>query len=128
MRRSLPQPALCRRKFDPVTTHTKKSFAAAVAAYCVSLGAQADCVLPPTPSKIPDGKTASAQEMIAAMQTLKEYTADVETYLRCIDFEAKKNNMTNQDQVKLHNDAVDQLTKVAGKFNEQVRAFKSKRN
>jgi hypothetical protein len=104
----------------------KRLLAAAAVAYCVSLAAHADCVLPPAPSKVPDGKTASEQEMVTAMQTLKEYNGDVETYLKCIDFEAKQNRMSGGDQEKLHNAAVDTLTKVASKFNEQVRTFKSK--
>ena len=108
--------------------NTKKILGVAVTACCVSLMVHAECVMPPAPSKVPDGRTASKQEMVAAMQTLKEYSADVETYLRCIDFEAKQDHMPSSDQVKLHNAAVDQLTKVTGKFNEQVRAFKSKSN
>jgi hypothetical protein len=44
----------------------------------------------PGPSKIPDGKTASKAEMVTAMQTLKEYTGDVETYLKCLEFERKQ--------------------------------------
>lgn len=106
--------------------NTKRMLAAAAAAYCVSLAAHADCVLPPAPSKVPDGKTASEQEMVTAMQTLKEYNGDVETYLKCIDFEAKQNRLTGGDQEKLHNAAVDALQKIATKFNEQVRTFKSK--
>ena len=37
----------------------KWMLAAAAAACCFSLAAQADCVLPPAPSKIPDGNTAT---------------------------------------------------------------------
>ena len=57
----------------------KRILLAAVLAYAASLPAHADCVLPPAPSKIPDGTTASQQEMLTAMQTLKEYNGDVET-------------------------------------------------
>jgi len=45
----------------------KRILAALVAACCVSLAAHADCVLPPPPSKIPDGKTASKEEMSTAL-------------------------------------------------------------
>jgi hypothetical protein len=104
-----------------------KRFVAALAVACsASLVAHADCVLPPAPSKIPDGKTASEQEMVTAMQTLKEYNADVDTYLKCLDFEAKQNRLSANEQEKMHNAAVDMLQKVASKFNEQVRTFKSK--
>jgi len=105
----------------------KWMLAAAAAACCFSLAAQADCVLPPAPSKIPDGSTASEQEMITAMQTLKEYNADVDTYLKCLQFETKQNRLSAGDQEKMHNTAVDTLQKVAAKFNEQVRTFKSKK-
>jgi hypothetical protein len=100
--------------------------AALALGFAVSFTAHADCVLPPAPSKIPDGKTASEQEMITAMQTLKEYNGDVDTYLKCLEFETKQNRLSAGDQAKMHNEAVDTLTKVAGKFNEQVRTFKSK--
>ncbi len=104
----------------------QRMLAALAIAYSVSLAAHADCVLPPAPSKIPDGKTASEQEMVTAMQTLKEYNGDVDTYLKCLEFEAKQNRLSAGDQEKMHNLAVDTLTKVASKFNEQVRTFKSK--
>ena len=105
----------------------KWMLAAAAAACCFSLAAQADCVLPPAPSKIPDGNSASEQEMITAMQTLKEYNADVDTYLKCLDFETKQNRLSAGDQEKMHNTAVDTMQKVASKFNEQVRTFKAKK-
>jgi predicted transglutaminase-like cysteine proteinase len=97
------------------------------AACVVSLQAHADqCRLPPAPSKIPDGNTASQQEMITAMETIKQYSNDVQTYLKCLDFETRQNQLSPGDQTSLHNAAVDQLTRVADQFNEQVRTFKSK--
>jgi hypothetical protein len=90
------------------------------------LQAHADCVLPPAPSKIPDGKTASEQEMLTAMQTLKEYNGDVETYSKCLDFETRQNHVSAADAQRMQNNAVDTLQKIAAKFNEQVRTFKAK--
>lgn len=104
----------------------KRILLVAALAYAASLPAHADCELPPAPSKIPDGNTASQQEMVTAMNTLKEYNGDVETYLKCLDFEAKQNHISSGDQEKLHNTAVDTLQKIATKFNEQVRTFKTK--
>jgi len=101
---------------------------AALSAACVaSLQAHADqCRLPPAPSKIPDGSTASQQEMVTAMETIKQYNNDVQTYLKCLDFETRQNQLSPSDQTALHNEAVDQLTHVADEFNEQVKTFKSK--
>jgi hypothetical protein len=109
------------------TMNSPKRILLAVAlAYAASLPAHADCVLPPAPSKIPDGNSASEQEMVTAMQTLKEYNGDVETYTKCLEFEAKQNRLSKSDEERMHNSAVDTLQKVAAKFNEQVRTFKAK--
>jgi predicted transglutaminase-like cysteine proteinase len=103
------------------------ALAALTAACVVSLQAHADeCRLPPAPSKIPDGSTASQQEMVTAMETIKQYNSDVQTYLKCLDFEARQNQLSPGDETSLHNSAVDQLTRVADQFNEQVKTFKSK--
>jgi hypothetical protein len=105
----------------------KRMFAALAIAYVVSLTAHADeCVLPPAPSKIPDGQTASEREMLTAMGTMKQYTADVDTYLRCLEFERKQNHLSEKDETRQHNDAIDIAKRVANKFNEQVRTYKSK--
>ena len=106
--------------------NSKRMLAALAVAYAVSQQAHADCVLPPAPSKIPDGGTATEQEMVTAMQTLKQYNGDVDTYLKCLDFEAKQNRLSRGDEEKMHNAAVDALTKIAEKFNAQVRTFKAK--
>ena len=103
----------------------KRMLVALAVAYAASLPAHADCVLPPAPSKIPDGNSASEQEMLTAMQTLKEYNGDVDTYMKCIDFEAKQNRLSRPDQERMHNNAVDTLQRIAAKFNEQVRTFKA---
>ena len=88
--------------------------------------AYADCHLPPPPSKIPDGATATEQQMVTAMQTIKEYNRDVKTYLHCLDFEVRQNMMSSDAQVSLHNAAVDKLQQIAAQFNKQVVIFKSK--
>jgi hypothetical protein len=97
------------------------------AAGAVSLQAHADqCRRPPAPSKIPDGSTATQQEMITAMETIKQYNSDVQTYLKCLDFEARQNQLSTGDQTNLHNAAVEQLSRIADEFNVQVRTFKAK--
>ena len=107
-------------------TVRKQICAALVAGIVCCAPAFADCQLPPAPSKVPDGASASEPEMIAAMQTLKAYDGDVNVYLKCLEFEERQNHMTAQQRDTQHNAAITQLQKVADKFNEQVRAFKSK--
>jgi hypothetical protein len=113
------------------TMMLRKMLGAAVVAAVVtalpSLPALADqCVLPPPPSKLPDGATASKQDMLNAMNTLKEYNGDVSVYLKCLDFETRENRMSADVSVVKHNAAVTQLQAIADKFNQQVRIFKSK--
>jgi hypothetical protein len=87
---------------------------------------RADCVLPPPPNKVPDGTSASEQEMMGAMQTLKQYDGDVNVYLKCLEFEQHQNRLGADERDARHNAAISQLEKVASRFNEQVRVFKAK--
>lgn len=105
--------------------YSRKTCFALIAA-CFALPAMADCTAPVAPTKVPDGKTAAEAEMVAAMQVLKQYDADVNTYVKCLDFEAKQNRLSADEQARRHNQAMDSLTQIAAKFNEQVRVFKSK--
>ncbi len=98
----------------------------ALATGLFALPALADCTTPVAPSKVPDGATAPEAEMVAAMQTLKRYDTDVNTYVKCLEFEAKQNRLSKEEQARRHNAAMDSLTSVAAKFNEQVRVFKAK--
>jgi len=108
-------------------TVRKQICAALVAAFVCAAPAFADCQLPPPPSKVPDGASASEQEMVTAMQTLKAYDGDVNVYLKCLEFEEKQNRLSSADRETKHNSAVASLEKFAAKFNEQVRVFKAKK-
>ncbi len=98
--------------------------------------AHADCVYPKAPAAIPNGSTASEAEMTAAAGLFKQYNADVTAYLACLQDEtvAKSAGVSTGQvmqiksmQSKKHNSAVDELESNVAKFNEQVRAFKSKK-
>ncbi len=99
----------------------------------------ADCTYPRAPTRIPDGSTASLDEMMAAKQEVKEYNDATSAYLSCIQQErddaiAKQGDkISAPDRAKLehieaekHNAAIAQLQGIADRFNEQVRAFKAK--
>jgi hypothetical protein len=92
-----------------------------------SLAAEADCVLPAAPSHIPDGSSASEQEMIAAMKILKQYNDDVDEYTKCLDFERRQNRISIDLQEAHRSSALNLLATVVARFNEQVRRFKSRR-
>jgi Tfp pilus assembly protein PilE len=103
-----------------------RSVCFALIAGCFALPAMAECTAPVAPAKVPDGTSAAEAEMVAAMQTLKRYDTDVNTYVKCLEFEAKQNRLSREEQARRHNQIMDSLTQIAAKFNEQVRVFKSK--
>lgn len=92
--------------------------------------AAAACDYPPEVA-IPDGNSASEEDMRAANAAVREYMAQVEAYLACLDDEEKALGDTVTDEQKKvhtarHNAAVDALNTVAGRFNEQVRLHKAR--
>ncbi|HTX23907.1 MAG TPA: hypothetical protein VMD03_04560 [Steroidobacteraceae bacterium] len=111
-----------------------------VLAALASAQAYADCSYPRAPDKVPDGNTASMQEMIAAMNQLKDYNAQVKAYTDCLKLEhdtalAKADPNMSKDQkselekvyIQKNDAAVDAATAVTSRFNEQVRIFNAKK-
>jgi hypothetical protein len=98
----------------------------------------AEYAYPTVPNSVPDGKTASQDEMVSAMSAFKQYNSDVTTYLACLDTETSDKLceaagatsavvQIKSLQAKKHNIAVDELQKMASKFNEEVRTFKARK-
>lgn len=94
--------------------------------------AQAACNYP-TEVPVPDGRSATEAEMNAAGKAVKQYIADMEAYLTCLDAEQaalppeQQTEETKAVTVKRHNAAVDAMETMAARYNEQVRAFKAAR-
>lgn len=110
--------------------------AATVALAVVGGPVYAACSYPTAPDKLPDGSVASKEEMIAGKQLVQQYNKDMEAYLSCIKLEY--DTQVTQDaaaltpeqkaelekrQTQKHNAAIDELEAVAGRFNEQIRAY-----
>jgi hypothetical protein len=72
------------------------------------------CDKPAAPDSIPDGKTASMDDMMATKKAVDAYKSAMEEYLSC----EKSNAKLDAAQAE--------LVKVADRFNTQVRAFKAK--
>jgi hypothetical protein len=111
----------------------KIKLAAALAVTALSLSAHAECAYPKAPAAIPDGKTASEQEMVGAMQAFKAYDADVKSFGSCLDQETKEKAAGTAQlmqlktmQSKKMTAAVDELQAKAKAFNEQVRVYKAR--
>src|SRR5476651_890807 len=99
----------------------------------------ADCPYPAPPEKIPDGNTASLNEMVTVKKQVSDYDAAIGVYLDCIKQEHENavaqagDKITDKQKEDLehmettrHNAAVAQLQGIADHFNEQVRVYKAK--
>lgn len=91
----------------------KKSIALSVLLAAFAFPAMG-CERPTAPTSIPDGKTASKEEMLAAKKQVDAFKTGMEEYFNCEKSTAKKDA------------GAAELIKVADRFNAQVKAFKSK--
>ena len=98
----------------------------------------ADCSYPPPPAKLPDGNTATMEEMLEAKKAVTQYNKDINAYVACIKLEHETavtnagDKITPEQKAEMekmavqkNNAAVDQLQSVADRFNEQVRIYKT---
>jgi len=92
----------------------------------------------PNRTDIPDGNTATKEEMIAGQRGVKTYMGAMETYLSCIEDAEQKtvagadttDEASKQQKIdmlnKKYNAAVEEMNLVAEEFNMQVRAYKDR--
>src|SRR5262245_57295133 len=105
----------------------------------VSGFAAADCVYPKAPASIPNGKTATEEEMMTGMRAIKEYNTQVTAYINCLDMQMQTDiaaagadappetvAQIKSINTKRHDAAVDELQAHAARFNEQVKLFKAR--
>jgi len=104
--------------------------------------ADSSCTYPRAPDSIPDGSTATKEQMIAAKNDVSRYNNEMNAYLDCVSHEidaakpkdgaklSKDEKAKADEQVKIltqkHDAAVDELQAVAGRFNEQLKIYKAK--
>ena len=111
----------------------------AMALAAATTAAYADCPYPQAPTKIPDGATATLDEMVAGQKAVAAYQKSINDYNACIDKElddaiAKGGDKLKPEQkadmqrveAQKHNAAVDQLQAIADRFNEQVKVYKAR--
>jgi hypothetical protein len=113
-------------------------YALILAAALAGAQANAACDYPVAPGKFPDGTQASLDEMKAAKASVVKYNTDMDAYLVCIksEYDAKvaaQTNATPEQKAEMervqnqkHNAAVEEVTSVTERFNEQLRAYKAK--
>lgn len=96
------------------------------------------CDYPAPPKDLPDGATATKEEMLAGVKVISAYQADMTEYLTCIeadqvvsvqaladdDEDGRKQSTAMFD--KKYNAAVDEQTKAVEQFNVEIRAYKAR--
>lgn len=109
----------------------------ALVALLAAGAAQATCIYPRAPDRVPDGKTATFEEMAAAQTAVRQFNEDINSYNACLDMEMsalEKSGQYDENrlaelramQAKKNNAAVDEVQALADQFNEQLRIFKSR--
>jgi hypothetical protein len=102
------------------------SGAALVAAFAfVSVASACDS---PTLVTLPDGKTSTKEQMLAARDQVKAYMKGMEDFMACVDQEAAAKGdgapPEYKDQMAArHNAAVSEMEAVAAAFNDQLHAY-----
>ena len=89
------------------------------------------CKYPRQPA-IPNGRTATEEELVAAQKKMKAYIAEGDEYIACIARVEKSWGDEATDEQKaivvlFNNKVVDDMQAVADLFNAAVRAYKGRR-
>jgi hypothetical protein len=103
--------------------------------------AYAACTYPNPPAKLPDGATATRDDMLAGKKLVTEFDNAIGEYNTCLQKEADEAiaKLTGEDKEKAtkkaeiqkmadqkHNAAVEADEQIATRFNEQLRAYNAK--
>lgn len=79
---------------------------------------------------IPDGKSSTLEQMLAAQGQVKTYQAAMAEFLACIDAELEAQGEDAPEEFKSlmvsrHNAAVAEMEGVAAAFNDQIKAYRA---
>ena len=111
------------------------SISTAISCFCLALPGFA-CDYPQR-ADVPNGSTASKEEMVAGQKSVKAFMAAMEEYLACLEDNekaaiAEMTEITEEERAsrdaaltKKYNAAVEEMEVVAARFNEEVRAYKA---
>ena len=86
------------------------------------------CIVDERPD-LPDGGTASLDEMIAAQEAIRDFMARSEDSIDCLDEASKERDLTDDQRsllIRAHNDTVDVMEEIAGTFNAQIGIFRER--
>jgi hypothetical protein len=90
---------------------------ASAASLYSATGLADSCRGPSAPTNFPEPATATADDILAVQQSVKQYLSDMELALKCMD-------AAHNDHA--HDLAVDDMQKTAAKYNSVLRAYKAR--
>jgi hypothetical protein len=84
----------------------------------------------PQAVSIPDGKSSTLEQMLAAQAQVKTYQTAMTEFLACIDAELEAKGEDAPEEFKSlmvsrHNAAVAEMEGVAAAFNDQIKAYRT---
>jgi hypothetical protein len=108
----------------------KKLLSCLLATLASGYGFAAAACEAPSPVAMPDGATATREQMLAAQQEVRAYQAAMNEFVACIDSELEGEGEQAPEEFKAlmvsrHNAAVTEMEGVAAAFNDQLRAFRA---
>ena len=86
---------------------------------------------------VPNGNTATKEDMLEGQRKVKQYVSDMDTYLECIEREETQareaiadlqpEDEQEREEVfnKKYNAAVDEMERLAAQFNAEVQAYRA---
>jgi hypothetical protein len=99
--------------------------------------AAADCVYPKAPATLPQGSTATYEQMREAHRAVSEFDAEVHGFTVCLGLQAQEirvgGNLAAEELAsalaqltEIHNAAVAEAEFVAEQFNQQLRIYRER--
>jgi hypothetical protein len=99
----------------------------------------AACSYPHAPDQFPDGAAATMDQMVASNNQVKQYIADMDVYMKCVDAEsppppadakltdAQKKEVAEREKMRVqkHNAAVADEEAMRDKWHEVLTAYKA---
>jgi hypothetical protein len=107
----------------------------ALAAAPASYGA---CTYPKAPASLPDGATAAKEDMLAGQKDVKQFMADMDVYLKCVDDESppaagkltdeqkKEQEAREKIRVQKHNAGVADEEALRDRWHDILTAYQAK--
>ncbi len=81
-----------------------------------------DCDNPLTAPEIPSGESSTKEQMTTVQSQMKAYLAATQEQMGCLEIAMKKDKKASSK----YNDVVEDMQKLAAKYNKEVRTFKEK--